>query len=204
MITHRWHSIDAHFHDGAWRILQSVLPIKAAKNSFITQYTLLEVSFYKTHDQKSLMLRWRSFSRWGREGIPICFAYKCRQKFLYDWVQPIGGVISKDTWPKIIDASLTLIFMMGPGGYWYLCCLYRWPTIPLWLTATYRRCHFPGRMTTNRWHSVDAYFAMAVSTICNHSFWHSPSFILCWLSFWRFHIVCSWSLRCYLLIHWYI
>ena len=104
-----WHSVDAHFHDGAGRILLSVLPIKGAKNCFMTQYTLSEVSFPKTPDYQSLTLRWRSFSRWGREGIAVCFAYKGGQKFLCDWIQPIGGVISQDAWPKIVDAPLSLI-----------------------------------------------------------------------------------------------
>ena len=83
----------------------------------MTEYTLLEVSFPKAHDQKSLMLRWRSFSRWGREGIAMCFAYNYNQKYRSDWVQPNGGVVSQDTWPKIVDAPLTLIFMMGQGAF---------------------------------------------------------------------------------------
>jgi hypothetical protein len=104
------------------------------------------------------MLCWRSFSWWGREGIANCFAYRGSQKFLYDWLQPIGDVISQDTWPKIVDALLMLIFIMGQGGY---CCLFglqRRPKILLWLTRTYRRCDCPGRMTINRWRSVDAHF----------------------------------------------
>jgi len=79
MTKNRWRSVDAHFHDGAGRVLQSVLQIKAGKNYFITYYNLSEVWFPKMHDQKSLTLHWRSFSSWGREGIAICFAYKGRQ-----------------------------------------------------------------------------------------------------------------------------
>jgi len=71
-------------------------------------------------DQQWLTLRWRSFSWSGREGIALCFAYKGSQELVYDLVQPMGGVISQDAWPKIIDAPLTLIFMMGHGGYYYL------------------------------------------------------------------------------------
>jgi hypothetical protein len=103
------------------------------------------------------MLRWRSFSRWGREGIAICFAYKGSQKLFYDWVQPIGGVISQDTWPKIVDAPLTLIFMIGQGGYCNLIWLWRQPRIPVWMATTYRRCDLPERMTKNCWRSVDAH-----------------------------------------------
>jgi len=109
-------------------------------------------------NQKSLTLRWRSFSWCGREGIAICFAYNGSQKFLYDWLQPIGGVISQDSWPKIVDAPLTLIFMIRQGEYCNLCCLWWPPKIPLWLSTTYRRCDFPGHMTTHSWPSVDAHF----------------------------------------------
>jgi len=60
-LTLCWRSVDIHFHDGAERVLLSVLPIKVAKNSFVTDYNLAEVWFPRMHDQKSLTLRWRSF-----------------------------------------------------------------------------------------------------------------------------------------------
>jgi len=123
LTNNRWRSVDAHFHDGAGRVLHSVLPRKDAKNSLMTGYNQWEMWFPRTHDQKSLTLRWRSFSWWGREGIAICFAYKGSQKWLYNLLQPIGGVISQDAWSQIVDAPLTLIFMMGQGGYCYLFCL---------------------------------------------------------------------------------
>jgi hypothetical protein len=218
----------------------------------MTDYNPLEVWCPRTHHQKLLTVRWRSFSWWGREGIAICFANKGSQKFLYnwlqhiggviaqgallqivdallthmfmmgkgeycylftyngsqkflsDWLQPIRGVISQDTWPKIIDTSLTLSFMMGQGGYCSLFCLSWRPKMPFGLITSYRRCDFPGRMTKNCWHSVNAHFGMAVSPICNHSIWHSPSFALFWLHFWLFHLLSSWSLRCTLIIHRYI
>jgi len=116
LLTLCWRS----FHHGAARVLHSVLPIKATKNFFITGYSLWEVWFPMTHDQKLLPLHWRSFSWWGREGIAICFGYKDWQRYVYDWVWPIGGVISQDTWPKIVDAPLTLIFMMVQRWYYYL------------------------------------------------------------------------------------
>ena len=94
---------------------------KAAKNSFMTEYNLLEVWFPRMHDQKSLMLHWLLFSWWGMVGISICFAYKGGQNFLCDWLKPIGGEISQDAWPKIVDAPLTLILMMAQGGYCSLC-----------------------------------------------------------------------------------
>jgi len=62
-----------------YSVLQSVLPIKAANYSSMTEYNLSEVWFPRTHEQKSLTLRRRSFSWWGREGIAICSAYKGSQ-----------------------------------------------------------------------------------------------------------------------------
>jgi len=109
MTRTRWPSVDTHFHDGAGRVLLSVSPIEVAKNSVVTDYNVSEVWLPRTHGHISLTLRWRSFSWWGKEGIAICFAYKGGQEFLCDWLQPIGGMISQDAWPKIIDAPLTLI-----------------------------------------------------------------------------------------------
>jgi len=109
MTTNCWRSVDAHFQDGAGRVLLSVLPIMAAKNSFRSEYNLSEMWFPRTHDQKWLTLRWRSFSGWGREDIAVCFASKGGLNFFCDWLQPIGGVISQDAWPKIVDAPLMLI-----------------------------------------------------------------------------------------------
>jgi len=123
MTKNRWRSVDTHFHDVAGRVLLFVLPIKAGKSTFITKYDLSEVWFPRMHDQKLLTLCWCSFSWWGREGIAICFAYKGSQKLLYDLLQPIGGVISHDAWARIVHAPLTLIFMMGQGGYCNLFCL---------------------------------------------------------------------------------
>jgi len=71
-----WHSVDTHFPDGAGRVLQSVLPIKAAHNSCMNVCNLLAVWLPRSHDQKLLMLHWRSFSRWGRERGVIIFANK--------------------------------------------------------------------------------------------------------------------------------
>jgi hypothetical protein len=186
------------------RISRIHLPTKAAISFFMNVCDQAPLILLKMQDQISLMLHWRSFSWWGMEGIAICFAYNGSQKFLYNWLQPIGGVISQDEWPQIVDAPLTVIFMIGQGGSCYLFCLWRGPKIPLWLTTTYRRGDFPGHITKNCWRSVDAHFAMAVSTICNRLIWYSPSFTLFWLPFWRFHLLSSWSLCCSLIIHRYI
>jgi len=73
-------------------------------------------------------------------------------------VQPVAPQITHDTWRTIVDAPLTLIFMMGLGGYCPLFCLERKPKIHLWLATIYGRCDFPGHMTKNCWLSVDAHF----------------------------------------------
>jgi len=96
---------------------------KGSHNQFMAMCNLSPPRLPMIHDQQSLTRRWRSISWWGIEGIAIRLAYEGSQKFRYDWLQPIGGVISQDSWPKIVDAPLTLIFMMGQGGYCNLFCL---------------------------------------------------------------------------------
>jgi len=108
-----WCTVDAQYHDGAGRVLQSVFPIQAGKNALMTECNLSAVWLRRTHDQKSLTLCRRPFSHWGWEGIAICFAYNGGQRYIYDWLQRIGGVITHDAWPKINSSLLTLIFKMG-------------------------------------------------------------------------------------------
>jgi len=121
--NNRCPSVDAHVHDSAGRVLPFVLHRKGARNSYMTDCNLSAVWLPRTHDQTSLMLGWRSFSRWGREGIAICSAYKGSEKFLYDCPQPIRSVITQDAAPKIIDALLMLMFKMEQGGYCNPYCL---------------------------------------------------------------------------------
>ena len=93
--------------------------------------------------QQLLILRWCSVSWWGREHFTFSFADKDSQLVVYDYVQPIAYKITHDTWPRIIDASLTLIFMMGQGACYHVFCLYKPPTLRLWLRATYRPADYP-------------------------------------------------------------
>jgi len=104
-----WPSIDTHFQDGAGSISVRLFSIKVASTSFKTFCNLLPPWLHKIHDQQSLTLCWHSFWRWGREGIAICVSYKGGQIFLYDCLQPIGGLSTQDARLKIIDASFTLI-----------------------------------------------------------------------------------------------
>jgi len=105
---------------------------------------------------------------------------------------------------KIIDTLLTLIFKMKWGVCRYYFGYKRRPILGICITTTESILNNKTYMTYNYWRSVDAHFAMALFTICNYLIWHSPSFTLFWLPFWRFHLLSSWSLRCSLLIHWYI
>jgi len=112
MTNNRWRSVDAYFQHGAGSVSLSRLAILTADNMLLTVCNLSHPKLPNINDQESLTLHWNSFWRSGREGIAICFAYKGGQWFLYDCLQPIGGVNTQDAWPIIIDAPLTLIFKM--------------------------------------------------------------------------------------------
>jgi len=68
-------------------------------------------------DQQLLMLRWQSFSKWGKEHFTFSFSYKGGQYFVYDCLQPVTPQITQDTRPTIVDALLRLILNMAQGGY---------------------------------------------------------------------------------------
>jgi len=116
-------------------------------------------------DQQSLTLRWRSFSWWGREHFTFSFTNKGSQYFVYDYVQPIAHKITQDTWPRIVDTPLTLIFMMGQGACYYLFCLYEQPILCVWLWATYHPADYPKFMFKNHWCSVDAHLHAGVGSV---------------------------------------
>jgi len=71
--NNRWCSVDAHFCDGAGMVLQPVLPIRAAKNSFMTDCNVSAVLWPRMHDQTLLTLPRGSFSGWGRQSVDIIF-----------------------------------------------------------------------------------------------------------------------------------
>ena len=70
--------------------------------------------------QQLLTRRWRSLSWWGRKHFTFFFAYKGRQYFVYDYVEPVAPQITQVTWPKNVDAPLTLIFMMVQEAFHFL------------------------------------------------------------------------------------
>ena len=83
-------------------------------------YNLSPCRLPKIHDQELLTLLWRSFSWQGRESFTFSFSYKGIQYFVYDYVQSIIPQITQDTWPQIVDAPWTLIFIIGQGAFHFL------------------------------------------------------------------------------------
>jgi hypothetical protein len=73
--------------------------------------------------QQSLTLRRHSFSSWGREHFTFSCAYQRSQYSVYEYLQPVIPQITNDTGPTIVNAALTLIFMMVQGRYDNLFCL---------------------------------------------------------------------------------
>ena len=99
-----------YFHDSAERVLQSVLPTKAAKDSSVIVSNLLAVRLPRMHDPILLTLLWHSFSRWDRERVCIIFACKCGQYLNYVWPQLNQFRITRLTWAKVDEAVMMFIF----------------------------------------------------------------------------------------------
>jgi len=76
-----WRSVDAHLHDGAGSVFLTLLPIKDANTLIMCIHYQVAFLLPDLQDQKSLMLRWRSFSRWGRERVAFFFPYTGCQNF---------------------------------------------------------------------------------------------------------------------------
>jgi len=107
----RWRSVDTHFHNGAVTVSLSVFPIKTANTFILNGRSQISTELPYLQDQKSLTLRWRSFSEWDSDRVAICFANKdCEHVgFALQW--PIQYSITLLMRPTIIDTPLTLILM---------------------------------------------------------------------------------------------
>jgi hypothetical protein len=57
----------------------------------------------------------------------MSLSYKGGQYSIYDSPQPLTTLITNNAKPEIIDAPLTLIFMMGQGACRFLFVLQRRP-----------------------------------------------------------------------------
>ena len=66
-------------------------------------------------------------------------------------------VIITDARPKIVDASLTLIFRMGQEACRMRFYQLRWPLLPLWMDAIMQLCDCGMGKTVNHWRSIDAH-----------------------------------------------
>jgi hypothetical protein len=119
----RWRSVDAHCHDGAGRFSHSLLPMKVANTMCMTLCNLSPPRLSQIHDHEWWTLHWRSLSWCGRECFTFSFAYEGSQYYVFDYLQPFGPQDIQDTWPRIVDALLTLIFMMGQGAFHCLFCI---------------------------------------------------------------------------------
>jgi hypothetical protein len=141
MTKNRWRLVDAYCHNGAGSVWFSFWPIEAADTMFMTMCNLSSPRFSKIHDQESLTLRWCSFSRWGREHFTVSSAYKGSQDAVYGYTQSVAHQIMQVTCPRLVDAPLTLIVIMGQGAFHSLFCLWRQPILRVWWCAT---CWGPG------------------------------------------------------------
>jgi len=104
------------------------------------------------------MLRWCSFSWCGMEYAAISLSYKGGQYSIYDSPHPLTTLITNDTKPNIVDAPLTLIFMMGQGACRFLFVLQRRPILHLWKSTAIHNSDYQWCKTRNRWGSVYAHF----------------------------------------------
>jgi len=160
-----------------------------------TTESLLQYLTYKYKD------RWQSYSEWVRERLALSFAYKASQYHISELPQPIAMQITNDARPKIVDALLTIISRMGQGACCSLFCLNSQP-IPHWLmAATNRHEDYQWCKTKNCWPSVDAHFAMSLSTICYHLFWPNISLMVFWHHLNCLHVHSPSSIHRSLMIH---
>jgi len=118
----RCHSIDAHLNEGARSVSLYVFPIKAANTLIINRNDHIASDLADLQDQQSLTLCWRPFSWRGTERASICFPSKGGQYFDCKLERPYRFWLTLLTWPKIVDALLTLNFRMGQGAWGSLFC----------------------------------------------------------------------------------
>jgi len=95
-----WGSIEAHFRNGAGRVLVSHVHIKMANTSFMTVCNLSPISLPKMEDYELLMLPWPTFAGWHRDLVSPFFDYKG------------GQYIQKKQWCTIVNIlQLTVAYL---------------------------------------------------------------------------------------------
>jgi len=113
----RWRSVDAHFQDGAGSVFLTLLPIKHANTLIMCIHYQVAFLLPDLHDQQSMTLQWRSFSRWGGERVAFFLPSKGCQNFYYVYSLPKCAFITRLTAPKIVDAPLMLILPWAHSQY---------------------------------------------------------------------------------------
>ena len=156
MAKNGWRSVDAHLHDGAGKVPQSLFPIMAANTMIMHSNNQIACELPDLQDQKLMTLCGRSYSEWGLECVATSFAHKDSQYHIYEWPQPIATQITNDARSTIVDTLLTILFRMRQGAYGSLFCLKGQPIPHWWMAATDRHSDYQWCKTNNRWHSVDA------------------------------------------------
>jgi len=78
----RWCFVDAHFQNGAVRVILSLLGWNMANTSFMIVCIQSASRLLMMQDQKSLMRRWLSCSGWGKERVSLVFSYN-RGRFIW-------------------------------------------------------------------------------------------------------------------------
>jgi len=128
--TINWHSVDRHFQNQARSMSFSLLPVTAACTASMNICNQSPLRLTMKYGQKSLMLHWHIFSKYGRESVAFSFAYKCGLYVIYECLHPIAIQITPAARPQIFDTLLTLIFRMRQGAYFSRFWLWRRPIHP--------------------------------------------------------------------------
>jgi len=112
-----WRTFDAHFHNGAGSMSLLLLRIKEANTSVMTSCNQCPLWLPRMQDQKSLTLRWRSFSAWGRERLAAYFEHEGGQfiqkehrraiiNILRVTVRYLNVTINRTTWNAKLEIGL--------------------------------------------------------------------------------------------------
>jgi len=197
-LTLRWRSF-------SWWGMEDIaicFAYKGSQNSFMTQYTISEVSFPRRMTKN----HWRSLDAHFHDGAGgYCYLFLPRKAAKNSFMTEYN--LSEVWFPRTHDQnnwrSVDAHFHDGAGRV--LLSVLPIKAAKNSFVTEYNQSEvlFPRtydqKSLTLRWRS----FAMAVSTICNHSFWHNSSFTVFWL---LSGVSCTffWSLRCSLIIHRYI
>jgi len=130
-----------------------------AVNSSIMRTNIRTMPRLPTMDKQQLVTHlWHSVSCWHNDDIEHCFGWKDFHYMAYEYLPQSSTYITNDARPKIIEATLTLIFSMGQGACRFCFGCVRQPIPYLWMSGT--NCHVdnPWCESKSCRHSVNAHF----------------------------------------------